>query len=88
MVYVMTLSEYEKDPGQVLEAVRRGETVELTAQGKPVAHVIPADSPDARLRELAKAGRVQLASRAVPIPPPPGGPRLSDEELFPPGWRE
>lgn len=88
MVHIMTISEYEKDPGEVLAAVRRGETVELTAHGKPVAHVIPADAPDARLRELARQGKVQLASRAVPIPPPPDGPRLSDEELFPPGWRE
>lgn len=88
MVHVMSISEYESDPGQVLAAVRRGETVELVAHGKPIAHIIPADSPDTRLREMAKAGKVQLASRSVPIPPPPDGPRLSDEELFPSGWRE
>lgn len=88
MVHVMTISEYEEDPGQVLAAVRRGETVELTAHGRAVAHVIPVDTPEARMKELAREGKVQLASRAAPIPPPPQGPRLSDEELFPPGWRE
>lgn len=57
-----------------LAQARKGQTIVVTDRGEPVAKLVPMDSQqkpedalEARLRELAAAGHIRLATR--PLPP-------------------
>ncbi len=62
--------ELKNRQGHYMKRVRRGETLLITARGRTVAKLSPADgdvtdeSPlEARLRELAAQGHIRLARR-------------------------
>ncbi|MGQ0774509.1 MAG: type II toxin-antitoxin system Phd/YefM family antitoxin [Pseudonocardiales bacterium] len=50
---------------EVLARVRRGETIDVTEYGKPIARIIPVDdrTPSPALERLIESGRVHLATR-------------------------
>lgn len=63
--------------GHYLRCVRKGETILVTARGRPVARLMAADGApatdvDARLRELAEKGLIRLGSgKLSPVKPLP-----------------
>jgi prevent-host-death family protein len=78
------IRELRQHASRYLREVERGETIEVTDRGRPVARLVPA-SPDGGLEELAANGRVDLAigdalELGPPIQPAPGK-RLPGEEL-------
>lgn len=79
----MGLRELRHHTGEVLARVRRGETVEVTDRGEPVARIVPITTApkSPALARLAAEGRVRLARRTGPRPrtlPGDGTNRLSD----------
>jgi prevent-host-death family protein len=57
---------------RTLREVSRGERVRITAHGRPLADIVPADSSrtDDWLDELVAAGRVTRATKPHGEPPP------------------
>jgi len=74
--------------GHYLRAVRQGETIVVTARGKPLARLVPVPSPgkatlppelEERMWELAAAGHLTWSSEPFQLPEPAAvnrGPRL------------
>jgi prevent-host-death family protein len=78
------IRELRQHASRYLREVERGETIEVTDRGRPVARLIPLSS-DGGLEELAANGRVDLAigdalELGPPLQPAPGK-RLPGEEL-------
>lgn len=63
--HVVGLRELRHETRQVLERVRHGETIDVTAYGRLVARIVPVSdrSPTPVLQQLIEAGRVQQAYR-------------------------
>ena len=59
-----------QDTAGVLARVERGETVEITNRGRPVARIVPATGGE--LDDLIAAGRVVPATIAAPFDVPTG----------------
>lgn len=79
----MGLRELRHHTSEVLARVRRGETVDVTDRGKPIAQIVPLTERPLSpvLARLAAEGRVKLARRTGPLPRPlpgDGTNRLSD----------
>jgi prevent-host-death family protein len=53
-----------------LAAVRQGQTITVTDHGRPVARIVPVDSPTA-LEKLVAEGKVTPARRRPQALPPP-----------------
>ncbi|MBX7255055.1 MAG: type II toxin-antitoxin system prevent-host-death family antitoxin [Candidatus Hydrogenedentes bacterium] len=43
----VTLSDLRRNPGKIVEAIKRGETVTLSKRGKEIAYIIPKHSAKA-----------------------------------------
>lgn len=67
MVVNVPVRELKNRLSAYLRRVKQGERLVVTERGKPVAEVSPVRakrvSPDERLRQLAEAGEVRLATR-------------------------
>jgi prevent-host-death family protein len=65
--------ELNQNTGQVIDRVRRGETIEVTERGVLVARLVPISTATAALDQLVAEGRAvpPAASGPVPMPPPP-----------------
>lgn len=77
------LRELRHRTGEVLARVRRGETVEVTDRGQPVARIVPVQKRPASpvLARLVASGRATLPRRTGSRPrilPGDGTNRLSD----------
>jgi prevent-host-death family protein len=64
------IRELNQDTAAVLARVERGESVEITNRGKPVARLVPVGGGE--LDDLIAAGRVIPATRPGPFRPPQG----------------
>jgi prevent-host-death family protein len=67
------IRELNQNTGQVIERVRRGEPVEITDRGRPVARLVPAEGGVSILDRLVAQGRAVAPSIGVgePMPMPP-----------------
>ena len=65
--------ELNQQTSRIIERVRRGETLEITDRGQPVARLVPATpAPTSELLErLVREGRVVPPSDSGPITMPP-----------------
>jgi prevent-host-death family protein len=63
--HTVGLRELRHKTSEVLARVRRGETIDITEYGKPVARIVPIGErePTPVLDQLVEAGRVRLAVR-------------------------
>lgn len=66
--------ELNQNTSQVLARVQRGETVEVTDRGRPVARLVPVDGGLSLLDRFVAEGRAvaPAISGPVPLPPPLG----------------
>jgi prevent-host-death family protein len=79
--------ELKANLSKVLREVERGEQVRVTAHGRPVADLIPAQAPQRyseAMRKLIAEGKVTPASRTLPLPkaPPPIKTELSASAII------
>lgn len=63
--------ELNQQTSAVLARVQRGETVEVTVNGRPVARLVPVASNASVLDRLVAEGRAVRPSVAGPVPMPP-----------------
>ena len=91
LVRQVPIRELNQQTASVMAYVERGETVEITKQGRVIGRIVPATSGE--LDDLVAAGRVVPATIRGPIPMPaykaPSGSdagellrRLRDEERW------
>jgi prevent-host-death family protein len=65
--------QLNQDTAGVLARVERGESLEITSRGRPVARLVPATSPGLEeLDDLIAAGRVVPATLSAPFTVPSG----------------
>jgi prevent-host-death family protein len=64
------IRELNQHTASVLARVERGETVEITNRGKPIARIVPAGHGE--LDDLIAAGWVTPPTLPRPFPRPPG----------------
>jgi prevent-host-death family protein len=71
--------DLNQNTSQVIDRVRRGETIEVTDRGRPVARLVPVDRGTAALDRLVAAGRAIPPATGGPVPMPPllGDPSVS-----------
>jgi prevent-host-death family protein len=75
--------ELKQNASAVLRRVEAGESLEVTARGRPVARLVPIAARD-RIEQLIAEGRIIPASGgghamlAPPLPPTPGEPLPSE----------
>lgn len=55
----------------VLREVEKGTRVRVTSRGRPVAEIVPAESPEERRQRMIEEGRVTPATRLFPKDAPP-----------------
>jgi len=80
---VIGIRELRQHASRYLRQVERGETLEVTDRGRPIARVVPIP-PAAGLEELAASGRLTPASGdALELGPPlgPTGKPLPSDKL-------
>lgn len=63
--------ELNQHTGKVLARVSRGETIEITDRGRPVARLVPIHADHSMLAGLVATGRAVAPTTAGPIPTPP-----------------
>jgi prevent-host-death family protein len=65
------VGELNQNTSQVLARVGRGEVIEVTDQGHPVARLVPVEDNRSTLARLVGAGRAiaPIISGPVPLPP-------------------
>jgi len=77
--------ELRQNASAVLRRVRGGESVEVTARGRPVALLVPVPEPDDVIDRLVSQGRARPAKGNLSELPPPlkpePGTRLPSEVL-------
>ena len=65
--------ELNQDTAGVLARVERGESLEITSRGRPIARIVPATSRGLEeLDDLIASGRVVPATLGTPFVPPEG----------------
>ncbi|KJE19528.1 prevent-host-death family protein [Frankia torreyi] len=71
--------ELNQSTSQVIDRVRRGETIEVTDRGRPVARLVPIGRGTAALDRLVTEGRAIPPATEGPVPMPPllGDPAVS-----------
>jgi prevent-host-death family protein len=69
----VTVGELHRQTAQVLDRVKAGESLEISEDGRPVAHLLPAApvTGAALLDRLIAQGRAIPAVNPGPIPPAP-----------------
>jgi prevent-host-death family protein len=72
------IRELNQQTSRVIERVRRGEVVEITDRGQPVARLVPATPAPEPLDRLVAEGRVVPPTVVGRLPVPPV---LDDPEL-------
>ncbi len=55
----------------VLRDVGNGERVRVTSKGRPVADIVPAETPDEQWKRMIDEGKITPASGSLPKNPPP-----------------
>lgn len=80
------MRELNQNAARVIELVARGETIELTRRGRPVARVVPVIDDGGVLTRLVRDGQATAPTRAggsIPLPPVFGdeGVAASDEVI-------
>src|SRR5262245_42581618 len=70
--------ELNQNTSAVLARVERGETLEVTVSGRPVARLVPIEGGHALLDRLVAEGRAVPPSAEGPVPLPP---RLGDPSV-------
>src|ERR1043165_3203551 len=68
--------ELNQNTSQVLARVSRGEAIEITERGIPIARLVPVGSDISTLARLVATGRAvaPTGSGPIPMPPPLGDP--------------
>jgi prevent-host-death family protein len=80
----VTVSELNQQTARVLERIKRGESVEVSEYGRPIARIVPVAPVTGipLLDELIGQGRAIPAANPGPIPPtPPRDERDADVSL-------
>jgi prevent-host-death family protein len=70
--------ELNQNTSAVLARVQRGETIEVTANGRPVARIVPIEGGLAGLERRVAEGLATPPTTSGPVPMPP---TLGDPEL-------
>jgi prevent-host-death family protein len=70
------IRELNQNTSQVLARVSRGETVEITDRGRPIARLVPVGDDRSTLAKLIAAGRAVGPTGGGQVPLPP---KLGDE---------
>jgi prevent-host-death family protein len=70
------IRELNQNTSQVLARVSRGETVEITDRGHPIARLVPVGNDRSTLAKLIAAGRAVAPTGGGQVPLPP---KLGDE---------
>jgi prevent-host-death family protein len=55
----------------VLREVEKGERVRVTSRGRPVAEIVPVESPEEWRQRMIAEGRITPGRRPLPKNPPP-----------------
>lgn len=77
------IRELREDLSRVVRRVQRGEVVEVTDRGFPIARLVPAGPVGGGLTELIAAGKVRPARARGTLPRPLDLPsRMSSEEAI------
>lgn len=77
------IRELREDLSKAIRRVRKGQVLEVTDHGQPVARIVPISPPIAGLAELVAAGKVRPPRAAGPLPPPLDVPsRMSSERAI------
>lgn len=74
------IRELREDLSRIVKRVRRGEVVEVTDRGRPVARLVPVGSVGGPLADLIAAGHVRPARARGPLPAPLDAPSLMTSE--------
>lgn len=64
------IRELREDLSRIVRRVQRGEVVEVTDRGQPVARLVPVGSLGGALADLVAVGKVRPARTRDPLPPP------------------
>ncbi|HEV2250990.1 MAG TPA: type II toxin-antitoxin system prevent-host-death family antitoxin [Candidatus Limnocylindria bacterium] len=64
------IRELREDLSKAIRRVRKGQVLEVTDHGRPVARIVPITPPVAGLSELIAAGKVRPPRASGPLPPP------------------
>jgi prevent-host-death family protein len=70
--------ELNQNTSAVLARVQRGETIEVTASGRPVARIVPIEGGLAGLERRVAEGLATAPTTSGPVPMPP---RLGDPAI-------
>ncbi|MBX6388679.1 MAG: type II toxin-antitoxin system Phd/YefM family antitoxin [Frankia sp.] len=63
--------ELNQNTSQVIDRVRRGESIVVTDRGRPVARLVPISPGTAALDRLVAEGRAVPPTAGGPVPMPP-----------------
>jgi prevent-host-death family protein len=70
--------DLNQNTSQVLARVSRGESIEITDRGRPVARLVPVDDDASTLARLVASGRATAPTSTGPVALPP---RLGDPNV-------
>lgn len=77
------IRELREDLSKVVRRVARGEVVEVTDRGRPVARLVPTGPAGGALADLIAEGKVRPARTRAPLPPPLDLPsKMTSEEAL------
>lgn len=77
------IRELRENLSKIVRRVKRGEVLEVTDRGKPVARLVPVGDAVGSLAELVAQGKVRPARTRGPLPPPLDLPsRMTSEEAI------
>lgn len=77
------IRELREDLSRAIRRVRRGQVLEVTDHGQPVARIVPIGSSVGALADLIAEGKVRPPRSSGPLPAPLDLPsRISSEEAL------
>ena len=65
------MGELKAQLDSVLRDVESGERVRVMSNGRPVAEIVPTETPDAQWQRMIDEGKITPASGSLPKNPPP-----------------
>jgi prevent-host-death family protein len=65
------VGELKAQLDSVIRDVENGERVRVTSNGRPVADIVPAETPDEQWQRMIDEGKITPASGSLPKDPPP-----------------
>jgi prevent-host-death family protein len=65
------VGELKAQLDSVIRDVENGERVRVTSNGRPVADIVPAETPDEQWQRMIHEGKITPASGSLPKNPPP-----------------